>query len=361
MPKSQKVSKKSIGMPKAPWIYVNDPTPGACHALELAAMIEGALCIRFWERPADYTLDGKRSVILLAKQPHCATTESLTALKEVRAMARSRAANFVTVNITTGSEKAPAHDELRGNHLEVVAAKDVAQTIHKWLFTVLTIRETLYLISQAEMKKADTKFPNYAYCPISQVDSIPKNAKIQLVCLILDKPQIKDGNRLTWSVADRTGVAKFYFQWRDSSSQHTWDFVLNLKAGQRAALPRMPMVEFREKKRVRLVKAPLRATAAVFAGTGLAIRAVGNGLCKVGKAVSMGKSSEWVSEADVGPDGKKIDWSKVGQAVDAKKPSSSKITEMCNEKSEKTWGDDASVASTDVGSVVDEKAEKEFS
>lgn len=72
--------------------------------------------------------------------------------------------------------------------------------------TVLTIRETLYLISEAEMKKADTRFSNYAYCPISQVDSTPKNAKIQLVCLVLDKPQIKDGNRLTWSVADRTGI-----------------------------------------------------------------------------------------------------------------------------------------------------------
>lgn len=133
MPKSQKVSKKSIGMPNAPWIYVNDPTPGACHALELAAMIEGALCIKFWERPTDYILDGKRPVVLLAKEQNCAITGSLTALKEVRAIARSRAANFVTVNITTGSEKAPAHDELRGNHLEVVAAKDVAQAIHKWL------------------------------------------------------------------------------------------------------------------------------------------------------------------------------------------------------------------------------------
>lgn len=120
------------------------------------------------------------------------------------------------------------------------------------------------------------------------------------------------------------------------------------------------MVEVKEKKRVRLIKAPFRATAAVFAGTGLTIRAVGNGLCKVGKAVSMGKSSEWVSEADVGPDGKTIDWSKVGQAAVAKGPSSPKTTEVCNEKSEKAWTDDASVASTDVESVVDEKAEKEF-
>ena len=57
------------------------------------------------------------------------------------------------------------------------------------------------------MKKTDTQsFGDYAYCPIKDSRSHPKNAKIQFVVLILDKPQVKEGKRLTWSVADRTGV-----------------------------------------------------------------------------------------------------------------------------------------------------------
>ena len=71
----------------------------------------------------------------------------------------------------------------------------------------MTVREQLHLIPEDQMKKTDTQsFGDYAYCPIKDSRSHPKNAKIQFVVLILDKPQVKEGKRLTWSVADRTGV-----------------------------------------------------------------------------------------------------------------------------------------------------------
>lgn len=125
------------------------------------------------------------------------------------------------------------------------------------------------------------------------------------------------------------------------------------------------MVEIKEKKRVRVIKAPFRATGFVVAGTGLAIKAIGTGLCKAGKMVFMGNGSEWVAQADIGPDGKKIDWSKRPSKDNLAKErklqqSQKKMINIFNEKGEKTWSDGASVASTDVGSVYDEKTEKDF-
>lgn len=73
--------------------------------------------------------------------------------------------------------------------------------------SVLTIRETLHLIPKEQLKKPDTKtFPDYAYCPINETRLHSKDAKIQFVGLILDKPQIHEGKKLTWNVADHTGV-----------------------------------------------------------------------------------------------------------------------------------------------------------
>ena len=123
----------------------------------------------------------------------------------------------------------------------------------------------------------------------------------------------------------------------------------------------MPCVELKEKKRVRLVKAPFRATGAVIGGTGSVISAVGRGVCKVGKAMQMGSSSQWVLEADMGADGKRIDWSKVEDSpVKVEKPSEKKMIDVFNEKGERNWSDGASVASTDIGSDFDEKSGKEF-
>lgn len=76
---------------------------------------------------------------------------------------------------------------------------------------MLTIRETLHLISDADMQDIDTKlFPDYEYCPIAQAKSRPKDAKIQFVTLILTKPQITEEKKLVWTVADKTGTVCVY-------------------------------------------------------------------------------------------------------------------------------------------------------
>ena len=115
----------------------------------------------------------------------------------------------------------------------------------------------------------------------------------------------------------------------------------------------MPQVEIKEKKRIRVLKAPFRATGAIVLGTGLAIRAVGIGISKLGSKLQMGPSSEWVAEADIDSDGKKIDRSKP-------QPEQKKPIDVFNEKGEKNWSDGASVASTDIGSDYDEKSGKDF-
>lgn len=71
---------------------------------------------------------------------------------------------------------------------------------------VLTVRETLHLIPEADMLATDTKlFPDYAYCPIIEANRRPKNAKLQFVALVTTKPEVKPGMRLEWKVVDRSG------------------------------------------------------------------------------------------------------------------------------------------------------------
>jgi hypothetical protein len=59
------------------------------------------------------------------------------------------------------------------------------------------------------MRAIDKKsFPAYEYCPISESRLRPKDAKIQFVVLITSKPVVGPGQKLTWTVADRTGVVR---------------------------------------------------------------------------------------------------------------------------------------------------------
>ena len=67
----------------------------------------------------------------------------------------------------------------------------------------------MHLISETEMRAVDANaFPAYEYCPISESRVLPKDAKIQVVALITSKPEVGPGKRLTWTVADRTGVVR---------------------------------------------------------------------------------------------------------------------------------------------------------
>jgi len=209
------------------------------------------------------------------------------------------------------------------------------------------------------MKAIDKNwFPGYAYCPIVDCRKRPKDAKIQIVALITSKPTIGAGKKLHWTVADRTGVANFYFQWRGPESKYTWDWVLKLQPGDRKALPRMPAVQVKEKKTVTVAKAPFRAVGLVIGGTGLAIKSIGHGLYSIGTKVKMGSRSEWIPEADVVvKNGKKVKASSV--VVDKGNKTEIKIFD---EKGRKLWKDDDSDSGTLSCSTyaTDEKLEKEF-
>lgn len=126
----------------------------------------------------------------------------------------------------------------------------------------------------------------------------------------------------------------------------------------------MPMVEVKERKRVKIAKAPFRGIGLAITGVGATVRAVGHNVAKLGSAVKMGPSSRWVPEEDVTEDGKIIDWAKVwddekkqiklkveaqmkqGAGGSRKMPA---VVKVFNEKGEKLWRDDDSVASTEAG------------
>jgi len=116
----------------------------------------------------------------------------------------------------------------------------------------------------------------------------------------------------------------------------------------------MPMVEIKERKRMRVVKAPVRTVAAAVAGVGHVVRAVGHGITKLGDLGKLGKSSEWVPETDV-KNGKKVDWADIlrKETTDklrkAEKAQTQAEAKVFNEKGEKVWADDDSMASTTAG------------
>lgn len=123
------------------------------------------------------------------------------------------------------------------------------------------------------------------------------------------------------------------------------------------------MVKIKERKRVRVAKAPFRAVGYAVQGVGVAVSGVARGLEKIGEMGKMGKSAEWVPEADV-LDGKKVGWEAKQKELDkrVKMGRAEKKIEykVFNEKGEKAWKDDDSVASTTKGSDTEVVLEKEF-
>lgn len=124
-----------------------------------------------------------------------------------------------------------------------------------------------------------------------------------------------------------------------------------LQPGDRRQLPRMPSTEVKERKTVRVIKAPFRTVGFVVQCAGLTVGAVGHGVAKVGELTRLGKSSEWVLDGDM-VNGKKVSWpavfEKQGHAEDARidKAKNAALVKVFNEKGEKTWKDDDSAAST---------------
>ena len=61
------------------------------------------------------------------------------------------------------------------------------------------------------MKAIDTKnFSDYAYCPLDETHLRGKDEKVQFVAVITSKAVVApEGKKLTWSVADKSGVVCF--------------------------------------------------------------------------------------------------------------------------------------------------------
>ncbi|OAP55245.1 hypothetical protein AYL99_10218 [Fonsecaea erecta] len=355
-----------------PWIYVNDPTTNTPHATSLKDMIGDCVLSRHTtpeeseaEKLAvcldvlkDDTAGTGQNVFLITE--HLAdskTTDKLETAKKFRELAIKGGRNFASVNLyLQHGTKEKERAEWGPNHLELgianMTVKEVVQNIYEWLcidlsaasssssssppslpivvpfrtlaldsdilcdasVTVLSPTEHVHLLPSAKLLAVDRKnFADYEYCPIADTRSRSKDAKIQFVVVIVTKPVVvPNTQRLQWTVADKSGMGNFYFQYRGDTSQYTWDWVLALKPGDVKALPRMPMVQIKEPRHVRVAKFPLRTAAVAISGIGLAMKTVGHGVAKLGDITSMGKSSEWVPSGDVmvqkNGQMKKIDW-----------------------------------------------------
>ncbi|KIV83998.1 hypothetical protein PV11_05978 [Exophiala sideris] len=387
-PKSTKKQSTSppTALPQAPIVYINDPTEDLRYAHYLRDLIPNCTCIPLPDKELLNNSFGTEldtlsvkvaagspddGIVLLCESgPDSKPAEKINTVKLFREEAIKHGRNFASVNlssmesVTSGSKLDWGTNHLE-MHLRGQSTEEVANKVYHWLFNAFTVKETLHLIPDSEMRAVDKAFPEYEYCTIADNKAKSKNAKVQFVALIISRPVVK-GQTLSWSVADKTGTANFYFQYRGEASKYTWDWCLALKVGDRRALPRMPMVEIKERKRVRVAKAPIRTVAAAVSGVGHAVRAVGHGIAKLGDLGKLGKSSEWVPEADV-VNGKKVDWADILRKESAEKSlRAGKVhkqvyPKVFNEKGEKVWADDDSVASTTAGGdeVFEEKV-KDF-
>lgn len=97
-----------------------------------------------------------------------------------------------------------------------------------------------------------------------------------------------------------TGDATFYFHYRGPGSQHTWDWVLSLRVGDRKVLPRMPMIPMHEPLAKKIILSPLRATGATIRGVGHVAVGIGRGVHWVGEKVSVRRpeADKYVSEVE---------------------------------------------------------------
>ncbi|KIW22541.1 uncharacterized protein PV07_12419 [Cladophialophora immunda] len=325
-----------------PWIYVNDPTTNTPHAASLKDMI-GECIMSGHIKPDEnlsateeseteklgYCLDslkddatfgaGQNVFLITEHLADSKTTDKLETAKKFREQAIKGGRNFASVNLyLQNGTKEKEQAKWGPNHLELgitnMTVKEVAQSIYQWLFTVLSPTEHVHLIPKAKLQAVDKQnFGDYKYCPIADTKSHPKDAKIQFVVVIVTKPVVvPNTQRLQWTVADKSGMGNFYFQYRGATSQFTWDWVLALKPGDVKALPRMPMVQVKESRRLRIAKFPLRTAGSAISGVGLALKTVGHGVAKLGDIASMGKAAEWVPSGDVAIEKngkmKKIDW-----------------------------------------------------
>jgi len=137
MPKSNKTKLSNLGMPKAPCIYVCDPTSGTKHAKELAALIPEVL--HFILNRAEVLVCPRipkelKSLVLITdpKSDHD-NHQKIKTSKELQQKAIGLGANFVSINIMNDMSKISTADKFGPNHLDIADAPGIATKIYKWL------------------------------------------------------------------------------------------------------------------------------------------------------------------------------------------------------------------------------------
>ncbi|RMZ76283.1 hypothetical protein DV737_g4882, partial [Chaetothyriales sp. CBS 132003] len=365
------------GLSSMAFSSINDPQVGLPNVSAIAAAIPATTLVQSDDATLDQAISRLEAANLSDTVPIIAYNKddddndsSIEAALQVQAATIRRGCNFVSINLFLASPPSTSTHlaQWGANHLDLniasLAPHEVADKVYKWLFKVISVPETLHLIPQSEMRAFDHKaFPDFDYCAIADNKYRPLDAKLVFVVLITSKPKVSRSKVVTWTVADRTGAAYFYFEHRGPESDHTWNWVLKLKPGERQALPRMPCVKVVESLPKRAFKLPFRATGEVIQGTGSIIKAIGLGIAKAGKALKMGRSTEWILEADV-----KLINGKYVKATDGlggagdngvtlTPRKATREIKVFNEKGSRLWKDDDWDARTEKGSLLDEKLE----
>ncbi|KIW62586.1 hypothetical protein PV04_10747 [Phialophora macrospora] len=330
-------------LPEQPWIYVSDPTGNNVHANNLSDLIDGSqfhyggladdffaaagasdvssmdILLHHLDKSKDARHVSKKAFLIVDKLNRLDSEngDKINAAEKIREHAAKSGRTFASVNLYM--EEGTKEREMQKwgpNHLELCVTdltdKEVAERVYKWLFTAIPPTEHVFLLTQEKLRVSDTKpCPDYEYCLLGDIGKHAKDAKIQFGVVITSKPVVVPGEqRLHWTVADKSATGNFYFQYRDPTSQFTWDWLQSFQAGDIKSLLRMPSVKVQERRTVRVAKLPFRTASFAVSSVGLAIKGVSSGLVKVGDVLSLGKSSEYVPHSDLDKNGKKIDWAK---------------------------------------------------
>ncbi|RMZ89755.1 hypothetical protein DV736_g3009, partial [Chaetothyriales sp. CBS 134916] len=356
-----------------PWLYINDPQVDLPNANAIAAIIPVTTLVHADNGNVDQVISQLEaanfcdSISIIAHNKDDDQNDSkIKAALQIQAATIRHGCNFVSINMYLESPSASTDlDKWGANHLDLniarLAPHEVADKVYRWLLNILSIQETLHLITESEMRAFDPKaFPGFNYCAIADFKHHPLDAKLVFVVLIMSKPKVSHSKVITWTVADRTGVANFYFKHRGPGSDYTWNWVLNLKPGERRALRRMHCVKVVESLPKRILKLPFRATGEVIQGTGATVKTIGIGIVKAGQALKMGQSTEWILQADAKlVNGKYV---KVTDSVGGgdngiaiKTRKASREIKVFDEKRSRLWKDEDWDARTEKGSILDGK------
>lgn len=391
-------SKLTNGLPLAPSILINNAVDTSnIYADALCSLIPHSRVFEPIQPLASFCENNGHKAISIWPSPVTVASQAAKLARDCQVKALKRGRNMAFIYLCNDSTwpqfLAVPTEDWPTNHrvinVETMSSQDVAKGIVRWLFTVFSVRESLHLIPESEMLEIDTKnYAEYEYCALMDARKQSKTAKVQFVALVASKPELTEPNKLTWRVVDRSGEGRFYFHHRGPSSQHTWEWVLSLKPGDRKVLPRMPMVALHEPMAKKILLSPLRVTGATIRGVGHVTMGIGKGVHWVGNKVSFRRSEEqkympevvWREKQALKVKKKKEEEEKkqvqknkkccakrtslmgtLNTNMDTKKDNVASDFKIFNEKGEKTWKDmEDDTASTIAASSVDVKVEKEF-